>query len=600
MSAIVSLSQVAKSYGPKELFTNLNLSIHEGEKVAIIGRNGCGKSTLLKLIAGLEKEDGGQITYKKGSTISYVPQLPHFPKTLSVEQVIQNKLKQSNLSEEDQLLELSLILPICGFTDYNQKVSTLSGGWLKRLSIAEAICIKPDLLLLDEPTNHMDWDTIEWLEGFLLQYEGSYATISHDRSFLNKSTNRTVEIGPAFENNHISYDVGYDEFLEKRLEYFEAQEKLASTLSNKAKRELAWLRAGVKARTTKSRSRIKEAHQLFEKLENTQSRVQSQKHNLKLSVEKGELKAKVLIKAESISKAYDSNSLFSDLDLTLSPKMRLAILGDNGSGKTTLVNILLKKMPPDSGNVFHADGLQHLYFDQHKQKLDLEKTIFEYLGEGSDHVIFKEEFVHVASYANKFLFFTDHFHLKIEQLSGGEKARLQIAKLLLNKCDVLVLDEPTNDLDIDTLDILEDTLSQLNIGIILISHDRSFIQGVCTHFLALEGNGRCHFYADLNQWLKARNKKDTPVKTKKISEKRIKPRKLSYNEKRELDAMESIILEKEGLVEELNSVLLDSKNQSNANLLHDTSIQISQLQTEIQNLYDRWQELEQIKELAKS
>ena len=595
MQPLISLNKISKSFGSKSLFNELSLTFHSGEKVAVIGKNGSGKSTLLKIIAGLEPQDSGEVIAQKHTQMSYVPQSPQFDPESTIEFIISETLKKTAMSEDEQIVQLNVALYNCGFTDFSIKVGTLSGGWIKRLSIAQALCIEPDLLLMDEPTNHMDWEAIEWLENLLKGYKKTLIVISHDRSFLNAVTKKTIEIGQAFMDQHLSFDVSYDDFLEKREDYFIQQEKLANSLGNKARRELEWLRAGVKARTTKSQSRIDEAHKIFDQLKQTQDRIKSSKQKVQIRIDTTNRQSKKLIELKNVTKSYGDQLLFEDLSFVLSPGMRLALLGDNGSGKTTLVKIIQGTVEPTSGEVNLAEKLKVVYFDQNKAQLDPESSLFQFLGEGGDYVLFNESSMHVASYASKFLFSSDHFHLKISQLSGGEKARLQLAKLLLQPCDVLILDEPTNDLDIDSLVTLEENLKDLKIGLILISHDRSFIQEVCTDYLALEGNGAWNFYADLSQWLKNRKApKNEPKKeaSKSSAPPKDKKKKLSYKEIKELESIEKLIQENEKKLMEYTATLEQPEVQTSGTELLRLTQTMAELEKTIQKQYARWQQLE--------
>ncbi len=592
MKSLISLSQISKSYGAKSLFSELSLTIHENEKVAIIGKNGAGKSTLLKLMAEIVKPESGEVVGQKHLRVAYIPQSPSYDPKLTVAEVVGGKYLEHGGDIDEQSVAVSTSLSKCGFENQDQLVGELSGGWLKRLSIASALVIEPQLLLLDEPTNHMDWQAIAWLEKLLISWRHSFVIISHDRYFLNKTTNRTIEIGQAFLNEHLSYSLPYDDYIVKRSQYFEEQQKLSESLSNKAKRELEWLRAGVKARTTKSRSRIKGAHELFENLNAVDNRIKASKTKVSLGIDESGRKTKKLLEFKSVSKSYGDKKLFTDLNYIFSPKTRLALLGENGSGKTTLIKILMGEVNQDSGEVKQADGLSTVYFDQSKATLNLEDSIFEFLAEGSEQVLFKGSPMHVASYASKFLFTKDHFYLKISQLSGGERARLQLAKILLKPCDILILDEPTNDLDIDSIEVLEDLLAELKTALVLISHDQSFISNVCSQYLALEGSGLWNTYADLNQWLNSKNKISNIKVDEKKNVKKIKKKAMSYKDKKELETIESDIQVKEAELEEINDKITQEQDPE---ALRSLAESLASLETLIQQKYKRWQDLEDLK-----
>lgn len=594
---LCSLNNIHKSFGSRTLFHQLKFSIYEKERIAIVGPNGSGKSTLLKIIALLEPTDQGEISLKKNTKVSYVPQSDSFDLKASVIDIVK---ASTNLNDDiESEVQASIALSQCGFEDFNITPSELSGGWRKRLQIASAISQEPDLLLLDEPTNHMDWESIEWLESLLNKIQSTYIVISHDRAFLDNTTNKTIEISPLYQEGYKEYKASYTKFLDLKADVIETQLNLQSQMENKARREVSWLRAGVKARTTKSQSRIKEAHSLLSNLSQLKSQNYSQK-TARIEIEQTGRKTKKLIEVKNLSFNYkDSPLLFSDLNFKLGPKQNLGLLGMNGSGKSSFVKVLTKALTPTKGEVVWADDLKVVFIDQHKESIDLNSTILQYLGDGADRVIFNDQSVHVASYASKFLFPTEKLNIKIEQLSGGEKARLVLAKKLLQPADVLILDEPTNDLDIDTIEHLEDTLDAFKGLLIVISHDRYFLSRLCDIYLSF--GERNEFYADVNQWLKDRKKLlSTEPKLSEQKEPADKPKqkkiqkKLSFKEKFELDNIESNIqsLEQDLQAQELQ--LQDPNIIENHELMQNCTKEISELQAKIAKLYSRWQELEEM------
>ncbi len=590
MDNLVSLVNISKSFGNRDLFTDLSLTINKGEKISIIGKNGTGKSTLLKLISEIESPDQGQVVFKKNTVVAYLPQTLSFNDDHTVYAAVKEKANSKTLNQDELELEVQKALSNCGFYAPDVKASSLSGGWKKRLGLAQCLVQNPDLLLLDEPTNHMDWQSIAWLIKLLNGFRNSYLLISHDRHLLNAVTQKTIEIGPAFNNEHLAFDVPYYQFLEKRSDHFNELQQQLESLSNKARRELEWLRAGVKARTTKSRSRAKEAQNLFAQVDSLNEKVKSSQHNLKLSVDESDRKSKKLVELKKVSKSFDQK-LFDQLDLKITHKQRLAILGNNGSGKTSLIKIIMQELQPDSGDVFLADSLQVVYFDQNVSLLDNESNIFSYLGEGSDYVVFKDKSMHVASYASKFLFDKDHFNLKISQLSGGERARLQLAKILLKPCDLFILDEPTNDLDIESIESLENLLSELGSALILISHDRDFITNICNSYLALNGDGTWGNFASLDQWLNKKENTQTETVTKS-KPKKPKKKSMSYKDKKLLETIEGDIQKAEGQLEEVN---LQITTETDHNKITELTKKLTEYEQQVSELYTKWQELEDLK-----
>ncbi len=601
MAILLSANKLSKSVGDKTLFDELSFGVFEREKIGLIGPNGSGKSTLLKILSKVEVEDNGEITYKKNLALAFVPQTDSHPKELQIFTHTSQKIAEHTKCSMDEAEVLaSTYLSITGFEDTSAAISTLSGGWLKRLSLAIAIATEPELLILDEPTNHMDWDGVLWLEGFLKSFKQSFILVSHDRSLLENTTNRTIEINPAFQDGFLSYNLGYSAFLNKKDEYLKNQQTLQASMANKARRETDWLRAGVKARTTKSRSRINEAHDLIADLSELNAKNQSVNSKVSLEIDSTGRKTKKLIELTNLSVGYEGLNLIEDLSLTMSPKQCFGLLGHNGSGKTSFLKTLNGELKATGGNIKTADDLKIVYFEQKRSDLPQEESLAEFLGDGSDYVVFKDNSVHVASYASRFLFSADRLNIPIKKLSGGEQARLLIAKLFLQPADVLILDEPTNDLDIKTISILEDIILSFNGLVLLVSHDRLFLRSVCTHYLALDGKGEAVFYADVDQWLKATL---SPSKPSKISppveeiKKSKKPSvKLSYKDKKFLEDAENIILEEEDKLSDLNTLIEQAVSSGDSTQIQELSVQVSKKQEEVEALYERWDSLNKIKE----
>lgn len=611
MSLLLSINQIEKTLGSKLLFENLSMGIFAHEKIGLIGPNGSGKSTLLKIISGLDTPDEGEISSKKNLSVAMVFQDTHFKDHISAQEFIVEELLTKNFDPLQAELQASTFLSISGFSDPQIKVSDLSGGWKKRLAIARALAQDPELLILDEPTNHMDWEGLLWLESLLKSYKSCFILVSHDREFLNQVTNRTIEINPLYEKGFLSYDCNYEKFLVEKEKYIQAQSALQDSLSNKARREVEWLRAGVKARTTKSQSRIQEAHQLLERLESVKDRNRSTKTKTRLEIDATERKTKKLIELKSLSVGYDPlNPLLADVEIILGPKQCLGLLGDNGSGKTTLLKAIAQDSCILSGQVFKAEEIKIVYFDQKREQLPSDINLMQFLGEGSDYVIFKGQSVHVAAYANRFLFTSEKMQLKISQLSGGEQARLLIAKLLLHPADVLILDEPTNDLDIETIEVLEDTLLQFEGLVLLVSHDRTFMSRLCQNFLGVLGGGRWATYASIAQWLKERRTQSDRIEHKKTIHEtdltatrnkelgfqdpvEVKPKvKMSYKEKQQLQTIEADIAKAE---EELISATAELEDpevfQDRPRFMKATEL-VQEKQKRVDDLYQLWEELE--------
>ena len=582
--------------GSKLLFEDLSLGVFERQRVGLLGPNGAGKSTLLKILAGLELPDQGEVSKRKGLALVYVPQEEVFPAEGTVLDTAIGKLRAAGMDADEALIQAPIHLSLVGFTDHGQCLSVLSGGWKKRLSLAIAFAQEPELLLLDEPTNHMDWEGILWLEDLLQSFKGAFVLVSHDRAFLNSLCNRTVEINRLYRDGYLSFDCRYEDFLVKKEEYIQTQLTLQESLSNKARREIDWLRAGVKARTTKSQSRIKEAHQLIDNLADVKARNQAGKARIRLEIESGGKQSKKLMELKAVGIQFSENPLVSDLNLVLGPKSCLGVLGSNGSGKSSLLKILAGQLSPSGGELVPAEKLQIVYFDQKREDLPQDIDLIEYLGDGSDYTLFKGQSVHVASYASRFLFQSEKMRLKISQLSGGEQARLLIAKLLLQPADVLLLDEPTNDLDIDSIEVLEQALLSFEGLVVLVSHDRQFLNNLCTRFLALDGKGSWQVYADLHQWLRDRQTGSTPLakaetKSSSPESRPAAPQKvrLSYNEKRQLETIEEDIEKAEQDLQQAQADLESPEVYSDHKKMADCVEMLNQCQKKIDDLYALWE-----------
>lgn len=589
--------------GSKQLFENLSLGFFENERVGLIGPNGAGKSTLLKIIAGLEKQDSGDVNIRKGLNISYLTQKTDFDETLNVSQhIVRHLMKRYKMDEMEAEVQAAINLSIAGFENLERPISELSGGWRKRLAIATCMAEDPELFILDEPTNHMDWDGIIWLEEWLKDYHKAFLLVSHDRVFLNALTNRTIEINGLYEEGYLSFNVPYYEFLTKKEEYIQHQMNLQKTLSNKARREVEWLRAGVKARTTKSSARMKEAYQLIDQLSEVKSRNLSGQRTTRLEIDSTQRRSKKLLDIQKLNIGYGDKVLIKELDLVLGPKYCLGIIGQNGSGKTTFLKTLQNPDRALSGIIKSAENLKIVYFDQKRESLPQDINLMQFLGEGTEQVIFKEQSMHVAAYASRFLFSSDKMNMKIAHLSGGEQARLLIAKLLLNPADILILDEPTNDLDIDTIEVIENTLNDFDGLVILVSHDRKFMDNVCNNYLVLEGEGDWATYADIEQWLKRKfSSSAQSYETQNDSSKKSggsdlsgndSKKKLSYNDKKQLETIEADIAKAEASLEKANANLESFTDFDNKDELNKRIAVVTKAQAEIDRLYAVWEDLE--------
>lgn len=597
MTLFLTCESISKSHGSIQLFENVSFSLCKGDKIGLIGPNGSGKSTLLKILAGLEKPDNGQIAAKRSLKIGYVPQESNFP-DLAIEEYLFQILKADHsLHDFEKQTAVSIMLGKLGFENPQQSAATLSGGWKKRLEIAKALLTNPDVVLFDEPTNHLDLEGILWLEGFLQGTQITYIIISHDRYFLENTTNRIFELNKVYPGGIFSADGTYSYFLEKREEFLQGQEQYKRSLNSKVRREVEWLRQSPKARTTKAQSRVDEANRLIQELSEIKARTKTAK--TQVDFEWTERESRKLIVATNIGKSFGDRQLFAGVNLTLSPGTRVGIVGMNGSGKSTLLKILAGQMAPDRGTVKYADALRLVYFDQHRDQLPLNVTLRRALAPENDMVNYRGSSIHVNSWCKRFLFHPDRLDLPISQLSGGERARIMIARLMVQPADVLFLDEPTNDLDIPTLETLEESLTDFPGAIVMITHDRYMIDQICNKVLGLGTGSDSQLFADYSQWDDFRNQQKQLIKDKSQKEKALPaplkepaPKKLSYHEKREFEQMEEKILEAEELVAKCQKSVDDPAISHDSAKLQEACEALHAAQEKLDKLFHRWEELE--------
>lgn len=630
---LITLENISKSYSEKKLVENISLGINDKEKIGLIGVNGTGKSTLLKIIAGAEIPDDGTITKANKVRIEYLPQNPYYDEDATVlEQVfkgtceemkiigdyqdILDKINKSydeklnekllNLQEKMDALNLwdlessaKTVLTKLGIKDFNQKVKELSGGQRKRVSLASALITPCELLILDEPTNHLDNDTIDWLESYLNSFKGSILMITHDRYFLDRVTNRILELDKGVL---YSYEGNYSVFLEKKMNRLQLAESMEAKRQNLLKKELAWVRRGAKARTTKQKARL----QRFDELSNKNDF--SPEDKLEISVGSSRL-GKKIIEIEHLTKSFDGKTFIDDLDYTLARTDRIGIVGKNGLGKSTLIRLLNGEIKPDSGTISIGETVKIGCFNQDTSKMHPEMRAIDYIKEESDYITTADGHKITASQmCEKFLFNGTLQYTHIKNLSGGERRRLQLLRVLMMAPNVLLLDEPTNDLDIDTLSRLEDYLDEFNGVLICVSHDRYFLDRVCNKIFAYEGRGKINIYTgNYSDYLNFREeeniefeefeeevKEEKPKAPKKEKPKAKNKPKFSYNEQREFDTIDADI---EKLEEKIASLEEDtSKFATDFTKLQEIMDEKTKLEDELQVKYERWEYLNNLAE----
>ncbi len=606
MSApLFSAQELVKTFGVKTLFEGITFSIMPAERVALIGPNGSGKSTLLKIVAGLETVDTGAVYPRRDLHSSYISQEDIFNEAETPRGILVKTLV--DLGHEEYQIEhrVESALRDAGFTDINAQISSLSGGWKKRLSILRGLITDPELLLLDEPTNHLDIEGVLWLEDLLSSAPFAVVFVSHDRYFISRLAQRVFEINRRYPQGYFTCNGDYSDFLEARALHLEGLKQSQDSLANRVRREVAWLRQGAKARTTKSKHRTQEAFKLIDNLKNSQ--FIEQRAALEFSA--SNRKSRELIKLDGISKSLGGKRLFHDISFVLSPGTRLGIVGPNGSGKTTFVKTLLGQITPDSGRVICASHLKINFFDQARKQLDKTVTLKRALTpQGGDSVIFNDRSLHVASYAKRFMFSSEQLGVAVSSLSGGEQARLLLAQLMLKESDIILFDEPTNDLDIDTLEVLEESFSEFPGAIVLVTHDRYLLDRTSTHILGLSSTGG-EFFSSYLQWensfldnqvrpginkqeTTAGNQPNKTQPTKTVSANNPDKTVLSSQEQKELKGIEAKITKAEKLLEELTAEV-DRKNQEGiVSEITKACQAVAQQQQTVEDLYARWQDLE--------
>jgi ATP-binding cassette subfamily F protein uup len=589
MGLLLNVQAVAKSFGALPLFDGVSLTVSEGDRLGVIGPNGSGKTTLLRILAGLDTPDAGECSLRKLTRLRYVPQDSEFPPHATVGSVLADACQ-----DRDELeAHVQRTLGQAGLSNPDQPAATLSGGWRKRLAIAEALIAKPDILLLDEPTNHLDLEGIQWLERLLDSARFAVVAVSHDRYFLENVATAMAELSRSYVGGIFRVDGNYSRFLEKKSEYLDAQAKLQDSLQTKVRREVEWLRRGAKARTTKAKARIDEANRLIGQLDDVQSRQRSSVAGIDFTA--SDRRTKKLIHARGVAAEVGGRLLFGGLDMALAPGVRVGLVGGNGSGKTTLLRMLRGDIAPAEGTIERADNLRVVYFDQHREKLDPEVPLKRALAEHGDSVVYRDRVVHVAGWAKRFLFRTEQLEVAVGRLSGGERARVQIARLMLESADVLLLDEPTNDLDIPTLEVLEESLLDFPGAMVLVTHDRFLLDRVATTVVGLDGQGGAGTFADYSQWQQALSARAVVREDKPAAERSGSApgrKKLSYTEQREWEAMEGRIEEAERRLEEQKALLQHPDVVVDGGRLEEVYRSMTEAQEAVDRLYTRWAELE--------
>ncbi|MFC1749444.1 ATP-binding cassette domain-containing protein [Pseudomonadota bacterium] len=625
--ALITLRNVVVSFGGPPQLDGVDLQLDAGERVCLIGRNGAGKSTLMKVIAGDIMPDDGQIERQQNLVVTRLKQeVPHDTEG-SVYDVVADGLGdqgellsryhhavhalESDCSDAAmaELERAQHALEAVDGWDASQRVDTvisrldlpadaefsaLSGGMKRRVLMAQALVLDPDLLLLDEPTNHLDIEAINWMEEFLLSYKATLLFVTHDRMLLKKLATRIVDLD---RGRVSSWPGNYDTYLERKEAALEAEDTANALFDKQLAEEEKWIRQGIKARRTRNEGRVRALKAM--RKEHSERRQHVGKANIK--TQSADASGKIVIDVEGVSQAYGDKVILKDFSTTIMRGDKIGIVGPNGAGKSTLLKILLGKLEPQQGKLKMGTKLEVAYFDQHRAQLDANKTVIDNIVEGRDEIEINGKPRHVISYMQDFLFSPQRARQEVKSLSGGERNRLLLAKLFTKPANVLVMDEPTNDLDVETLELLEELLTDYKGTLLLVSHDRAFINNVVTDCLVFEGEGQLNSYVGgYDDWLrqrKAGNQKTLEKKPQpKATADKPKQKKLSYNDQRELDALPAKIETLEQSVASFQEKLADpGLYQKSSDAVDELNQQYETAEAELAQAYERWDVLEDMK-----
>ncbi len=598
--ALISLRDLNLAFGGPRLLEAVNLQIEAGERLGLLGRNGAGKSTLLKLINGDLPPDSGTLWRAPAVVTAYLSQaVPHDLRG-TVHAVVARGLDGDSTRDAWQREhQIEKVISQIGL-DAGAECAALSAGLKRRVLLAQGLVREPDLLLLDEPTNHLDIESIAWLEGFLLRYGGTLLFVTHDRMFSRKLATRIIEL----DRGHLSdWDCDYDTFLARKQALLENEAVERALFDKKLAKEEVWIRQGIRARRTRNEGRVRALERMRAQRSARRERIGA----VRMATQAVERSGQLVIEAEDVRFAYDTRLIVQGLTTTIMRGDKVGIIGPNGSGKTTLLRILLGDLAPLSGVVRHGTRLTVAYFDQLRAQLDEERSALENIGDGSDYVLINGEKRHVIGYLQEFLFEPERARVAVSVLSGGERNRLLLAKLLTKPANVLVLDEPTNDLDAETLELLEEMLLEYEGTLLLVSHDRALLNNVVTSVLALDGDGRVEEYAGgYDDWLRLHNRAASAVPARSEKPKPQAPRppaespRLSFKEQRrreamrqELEALPGRIEQLENMQHELAKAMATSEfyRQPAADIVK-SSERLQALAAELAAAYARWEAIE--------
>jgi ATP-binding cassette subfamily F protein uup len=627
--SLLQLKNASIIFGHPPLLSGVELVIQPGERVCLVGRNGCGKSTLLKIIAGELGLDDGQRLINSQVKVSRLPQDPpvsvecslfdyvaegmaevgeilkayfhqthviatdHSEEQLNKLEKLQTQLDHHNAWQfEQKIMQVLTQLQL----DPDQLLSSLSGGWRRKAALARALANQPDILLLDEPTNHLDIEMIKWLEKTVLDYQGAVVFVSHDRAFIRNVATRIVDLD---RGKLVSYPGNYQEYLEKKAHDLEVEETQNALFDKRLSQEETWIRQGVKARRTRNEGRVR----ALEALRNERAQRRNVQGRATVTVGQGQNSGKLIFETEQLHYAIDGKTIIENLDFNIYRGDKIALIGPNGCGKSTLIKLLLADLQPDSGTVRCGTKIELAYFDQHRTQLDVNQKVIDAVADGKREVEINGISKHVISYLQDYLFTPERVNVPVSSLSGGEKNRLLLAKLMLKPNNLLILDEPTNDLDVETLELLEDILSNYKGTLILVSHDREFVDNVVTSSLFFAGQGQMEEfvggYGDIESWQRGQIENNARAETySKSDSPKSKPavktgKKLSFKHQHELETLPKTIDDWERSIQSLQLKISDPNFfKQEAAVSSQTLAELADAEKQLSQVYQRWDELE--------
>lgn len=621
---LIRLKEISIAFGVYALLDKAEFQIKAGERIGLIGRNGEGKSTLLRIISDTQQIDSGEVWRKPGLRCSILEQTPQMPKGAVVYDAVADGLggvghwlaqyhhfstQIEGAGQEEALKKMGQLQHQLETHDgwslqqrvetiitrldlpFDAPVESLSGGWQRRVDLARALVNEPELLLLDEPTNHLDLETISWLEDKLAGFSGALLFVTHDRDFLQKLATRIIDLD---RGKLTSWPGGYKDFLQKKSAALEEEENQNALFDKKLAQEETWIRQGIKARRTRNEGRVR----ALEKLRKERAGRRQLQGTAKLELTAGDSSGKIVIEAKEVNFSYPGKQVVSHFSTTILRGDRIGLMGPNGVGKSTLLQLLLKKLQPDSGTIRHGTKLEIAYFDQQRAKLDPEKSVVDSIAGGNEYVEINGFRRHVMSYLSDFLFAPARARSPIKSLSGGEKSRVLLAQLFSRPANLLVMDEPTNDLDLETLELLEDMLVNFDGTLLLVSHDRTFMDNVITSVFSFEGQGQVDEYVGgYRDWLRQRpSETATKTDSKLVKQKaKVSRRKkdLNYKERRELEGLPALIETLETRQAEVNDSISSADfYQKDKETIAGTLEELKKLEASLEEYYARWDELE--------